>query len=74
MKDALMLAVQITPEERAASKEIARKMGMTYAGWMGFLIKRELKNAGFSSEDSVNMPDGFSLYGSAGDIKGNAVL
>lgn len=74
MKDALMLAVQITPEERAASKEIARKMGMTYAGWMGFLIKRELKNAGFSSEDSVIMPDGFSLYGSAGDIKGNAVL
>lgn len=44
MKDALMLAAQITPEERAISKEIARQKGMTYAGWLGFLIKREIRN------------------------------
>ena len=72
MKDALMLAVQITPEERASSKEIARKMGMTYAGWLGLLVKRELRNSDSASKESVSSGTQFGRC--AGDIRDSALL
>ena len=72
MKDALMLAVQITPEERTASKEMARKMGMTYSGWLGLLVRRELK----SNYSSSGLSSGNVLIprGEAGEIRDSALL
>lgn len=72
MKDALMLAVQITPEERAISKEIARKMGMTYSGWLGLLVKRELRNSDSASKEFDSASTQFGRC--AGDIRDSALL
>ncbi len=74
MKDALMLAVQITPEERAISKEIARKMGMTYSGWLGLLVRRELRNSNIASNDSVSSAGVAFGRGTAGDIRDSSIL
>ena len=59
-----MLAAQITPEERTASKEIARRMGMTYAGWLGLLIKREIRNSSGTVVDPAI----------SGEIRGSVTL
>ena len=45
MKDALMMAVQITPEERDRFKNLARSKGMLMQGYLAQLVRRELNNA-----------------------------
>lgn len=42
--DTQVLIVSITPSEREAAKQIARSAGMTFKGWLGLLVKRELRN------------------------------
>ena len=39
-----VLIVDITPSEREAAKSIARSCGMTFKGWLGQLVKREIRN------------------------------
>lgn len=46
------LTVQISLEERELSKKLAKTKGMTYAGWLGSLIKRELRD--YSGDVSVS--------------------
>ena len=70
----LLLTAQITDAERQMLKRIAKSRGMTLSGLVGQIVRNEIRNSGLSSEDPEAMPDGFSLYGSTGDIKGNAVL
>ena len=41
--DTQVLIVDITPAEREAAKRIARSCGMTFKGWLGQLVKRELR-------------------------------
>lgn len=36
------LTVSITPEEREKAKAFAKSQGMTFQGWLGQLIRREL--------------------------------
>lgn len=45
MKDALMLAVQITPEERNEFKRIARSKGMLMSGYLANLVRQEIANS-----------------------------
>jgi hypothetical protein len=40
-----LLRVAITDREKAAAKRLAKSKGMTFQGWMGQLIKRELEEA-----------------------------
>lgn len=40
-----LLRVDITDREKAAAKRLAKSKGMTFQGWMGQLIKRELEEA-----------------------------
>ena len=54
------LTVQISLEERELSKKLAKTKGMTYAGWLGSLIKRELRD--YSGDVSVT-------HDHAGDIR-----
>lgn len=42
---ASLLRVAITDCEKAAAKRLAKSKGMTFQGWMGQLIKRELEEA-----------------------------
>lgn len=42
---ASLLRVAITDREKAAAKRLAKSKGMTFQGWMGQLIKRELEEA-----------------------------
>jgi len=42
---ASLLRVDITDREKAAAKRLAKSKGMTFQGWMGQLIKRELEEA-----------------------------
>ena len=42
---ASLLRVAITDREKAAAKRLAKSNGMTFQGWMGHLIKRELEEA-----------------------------
>lgn len=51
MKDALMMAVQITPEERDQFKNLARSRGMLVQGLLAQLVRREIK------ENTVAEPD-----------------
>lgn len=51
MKDALMMAVQITPEERDQFKSLARSRGMLVQGLLAQLVRREIK------ENTVAEPD-----------------
>ena len=44
-KKRLQIAVDLSKDERNAAREIARSKGMTFQGWLGQLIKRELANA-----------------------------
>lgn len=37
------ISVAISPEERVHAKEIAKSKGMTFQGWLGQLVKRELE-------------------------------
>ena len=59
------LTVQISIEERELSKKLAKTKGMTYAGWLGSLVKRELRN--YSGDVTVahdhagDIRDGFPL-------------
>ena len=39
-----VLIVDITPSERETAKRIARSCGMTFKGWLGQLVKREIRN------------------------------
>lgn len=41
-KKRLQIAVDLSKDERNAAREIARSKGMTFQGWLGQLIKREL--------------------------------
>ena len=45
MKDALMMAVQITPEERDRFKNLARSKGMLMQGYLAALVRRELRDS-----------------------------
>ncbi len=40
-----MLRADITPTEQQYAHELARSKGMTFKGWLGQLIKRELANS-----------------------------
>ena len=42
---ASLLRVDITDREKAAAKRLAKSKGMTFQGWMGQLIKRELEES-----------------------------
>ncbi len=42
---ASLLRVAITDREKAEAKRLAKSKGMTFQGWMGQLIKRELEEA-----------------------------
>jgi len=42
---ASLLRVDITDREKAAAKRLAKSKGMTFQGWVGQLIKRELEEA-----------------------------
>ena len=42
-QSASLLRVAITDREKAAAKRLAKSKGMTFQGWMGQLIKRELE-------------------------------
>lgn len=42
---ASLLRVAITDREKAAAKRLAKSKGMTFQGWMGQLIKRELEES-----------------------------
>ena len=44
LKDS-MVRVDISNEERIRAYHIAKSRGMTFKGWLGQLIKRELANA-----------------------------
>ena len=54
------LTVQISSEEREQAKKLAKNKGMTYAGWLGQLVKKELtaekatkkQEASYGNEDS----------------------
>lgn len=39
---AAWLRADITPEQRMAARKIAKQKGMTFQGWLGQLIEREL--------------------------------
>ena len=39
----VMLKVAITPEERRIARDIATSCGMTYAGWLAKVVRREIK-------------------------------
>ncbi len=60
MKDALMMAVQITPEERDRFKNLARSKGMLMQGYLAALVRRELRD---SSGPEIE-PTSFSGTGS----------
>ena len=53
MKDALMMAVQITPEEREAFKNLARSKGMLMQGYMAQLVRRELRDSTATDLESI---------------------
>ena len=38
------LTVMITASERDTAKAIAKSQGMTFAGWLGQLVKREIRS------------------------------
>jgi hypothetical protein len=47
---AAWLRADITQEQRLLAKAIAKKNGMTFQGWLGQLIKKELSS--FSSPEA----------------------
>lgn len=49
--DTQVLIVKISPQERESAKSLAKASGMTFQGWLGQLIKRELRQA--SSTDGI---------------------
>lgn len=40
--DSVAVFASITPEERDKAKYLAKSKGMTFQGWLGQLIKREI--------------------------------
>ena len=44
--------VRITKQESAQAKELAKSKGMTFQGWLGQLIKRELAK---SQQDQLSV-------------------
>ena len=38
------LTLQLSKSERDIAKTIAREKGMTFAGWLGNLVRKELQN------------------------------
>ena len=61
--DTQVLIVDITPSEREAAKRIARSCGMTFKGWLGQLVRRELRDNGIQPSDTSVHRDGLSLRG-----------
>lgn len=59
----LMIMVQISDAERQAIKKIAKSKGMTLGGFMGQLVKRELRDNGIQPSDTSVHRDGLSLRG-----------
>lgn len=45
------LQVQITANEKESAKRLARASGMTFQGWLGMLVKRELEASSKSVEE-----------------------
>ena len=44
-KTSTCIKVDFTPQERDEAKALAKSKGMTFQGWLGQLVKRELKKA-----------------------------
>ena len=42
-QNCIAVFASITPDERDKAKSLAKSMGMTFQGWLGQLIKRELE-------------------------------
>ena len=57
MKDAIMIAVQITPQEREEIKRIAKSKGMMMSGLIGQLIRCEIRNNQLPSDISSHLSD-----------------
>lgn len=45
MKNSILIAVQITPDERDRFRRLARSKGMLMQGYLAQLVRRELNNA-----------------------------
>ena len=41
----ISLLVDITPEEKKAAKALSKSKGMTFQGWIGQLVRKELAAA-----------------------------
>lgn len=56
--------IDISREERAEARRIAKSKGMTFQGWLGQLVKREIYN---SRSSSSSAPGSYLLRGSGED-------
>lgn len=45
------IKVTISTSEKSEAKALAKSLGMTFQGWVGNLIKRELREAKKASEE-----------------------
>ncbi len=55
MDNLLHVKVQISDSEKNSARRLARSMGMTFQGWLGYLIRKELI-ASSPSAISLNTP------------------
>ncbi len=67
MKDTLMMAVQITPEERDEFRRIARSKGMMMQGLLAQLVRNTIRD--YSSEGITASTPPLITHGNAGDIR-----
>jgi len=51
-KTSTSIKVDFTRQERDEAKALAKSKGMTFQGWLGQLVQRELKNARLEKEAS----------------------
>ena len=68
----IMVAIDCSAEEKENAKRLAKSKGMTFQGWLGQLIKRELANSTSqippSQSLSVSNPEkGESVFSSGGN-------
>lgn len=56
--------IAISPKERGEAKRLAKSKGMTFQGWLGQLVKREIYN---SRSSSSSAPGSYLLRGSGED-------
>lgn len=56
MKDAILIAVQITPEERERFKRLARSKGMLMQGYLAQLVRRELAESEGVKRENIAFP------------------